>query len=141
MIIASHAFVLHRLLPTLPALHQPSRSPSSDVLLGALPLAHAAERLDALARTLPNGPGVVVAHAPADAITSAYFVITMRLWPRPVSLVACEPTPRFEQFRVPYTVLPPAWRIDLTPHSASPLSVGPAATPQAATLCAAGRAR
>lgn len=121
-ILASHAWGLLRVLPTIPGPQSPSRSPSSDVLLGALPLPGAADRLDAIARELPDGPGVVVAHAPVHEATSAYMVIATRLWPRPVSLVACEPAPVLEQFRVPHAVAPLAWRIDLRPGSPTPLA-------------------
>lgn len=122
-ILAGHAWTLRRVLPLIPPVETHSRSPSSDVLLGSLPLPHAADRLEAWDRTLPERPGVVVAHAPADAVASAYMVIAMRLWPRPVSLIACEPTPHLEQFRVPHVAPTPAWRLDLWPGRPQPFDV------------------
>lgn len=122
-ILSGHAWTLRRTLPLIPPAETLSRSPSSDVLLDTLPLAHAADRLDAWHRTLPVAPGIVVAHAPADVVTSAYMVIAMRLWPRPVSLLACEPTPHLEQFRVPHVAPTPAWRLDLWPGRSHPIDV------------------
>lgn len=133
-VVASQAWPWAVVLPLLPAWPASSRSPSSDVLLQGLPLAHAAETLEALHASLPNAPGVVVAHAPGDAMASAYMVVAMRLWPRPVSYIACEPAPHVEQFRVPHEALPPAWRVDLVPGDAVPLrtSSHPTADPRAA---------
>lgn len=136
IVVATQAWQLAGLVPLLPSATAPSRSPSSDVLLGALPLPDAADRLDALTRTLPAGPGVVVAHAPTDAVASAYMVITMRLWPRPVSLVTCAPTPRVEQFRWPHPVPTPSWRVDLFPGAPTPLTWRPTATSSPEALCA-----
>jgi hypothetical protein len=133
-ILVGHAWNLRRVLPLIPPASA-SRSPSSDVLLGALPLPHAADRLDAWSRTLPETPGVVVAHAPADAVASAYMVIAMRLWPRPVSLVACEPTPRLEQFRVPHAAPAPTWRLDVWPGGAPPVDVQLTSGATATALC------
>jgi len=138
-ILASHAWGLRHALPLLPPVDPFSRSPSSDVLLGRLPLPNAADRLDALHRSLPYTPGVVVAHASAESVASAYMVIAMRLWPRPVSLVACLPTPRVEQFRVPYSLPTPTWRLDLYPGRAAPISLQREASPSLAALCGATR--
>ena len=48
-------------------------------------------------------------------------MLSMRLWPRPVSYVACEPVPHVEQFRSPHAVPIFGWRIDLFPGAATPL--------------------
>lgn len=138
ILVASQAWPLSRLVPILPAPGATSRSPSSDVLMQALPFDHAADRLDAFTTTLPDAPGVVVAHGTSDALASAYFVMAMRLWPRPVSYVACEPAPRLEQFRAPH--VPPRfrWRLDLHPGLATPVRVGtPGIVQDATALCAA----
>lgn len=137
-ILVGHAWNLRRVLPLIPS-PSTSRSPSSDVLLGTLPLPHAADRLEAWSRELPEAPGVVVAHAPADAVASAYMVIAMRLWPRPVSLVACEPTPRLEQFRVPHAAPPPAWRLDLWPRRSPPVDLQPTGAVSAAAFALCGQ--
>lgn len=134
-IVASQAWPLSIVLPLLPTQSADSRSPSSDVLLGALPLHDAASRLDAMAASLPPAPGVVVAHGTSDELASAYMVITMRLWPRPVSYVACRPTPHLEQFRVPHAVPPPAWRLDVLPHDAAPLRHAATTTSDPSALC------
>lgn len=133
-ILAGHAWNLRRVLPLIPSTSA-SRSPSSDVLLSTLPLPHAADRLEAWSRMLPDAPGVVVAHATVDAAASAYMVVAMRLWPRPISLVACEPTPRLEQFHVPHAAPTPTWRLDLWPGRAQPVAVQPTGTVSAAALC------
>jgi hypothetical protein len=122
VIAASQAVPLSHLLPLLPGPDR-SASPSSDVLLGTLPFPEAARRIDAIALTLPQTPGVVVAHTTADRAASAYFVLSMRLWPRPVSLIACEPRPGSEQFRIDQGQPHDRWRIDLRPGSDSPLQV------------------
>ncbi|MGV3517113.1 hypothetical protein [Luteitalea sp.] len=136
-IVISQAWPLSRLWPALPAGNEASRSPSSDVLMQALPFPHAAHRLATIAGTLPLSPGVVVAHTPADHLASAYFVIAMHLWPRQVSYVACAPVPQVEQFRAPH--LPPVftWRIDLRPGTARPVHVSTGVPSQdPAALCA-----
>jgi hypothetical protein len=136
LVVLSQAWAWHRLAPLLPPLFPPTRSPSSDVLMQAVTGGDVADRLDALDASLPHAPGVVVAHGRADALASAYMVISMRLWPRPVSFVACEPVPSVEQFRVPHTMPAPAWRIDITPGRATPpLPAGPATTSDPAVLC------
>lgn len=141
-ILATHAVGLGRLLPLLPAPATSSRSPSSDVLMGALPLTQAADRLGALDRQLPASPGVIVAHAPADAVTPAYMVIAMHLWPRPVSLVTCQPAPGGEQFSPGPGTAEPTWRIDLRPGARVPLAVGRTRGPVLpAVLCEAGEPR
>src|SRR5688572_11567135 len=78
-IVASQAWPLSRLVPALPSGTGASRSPSSDVLMQALPFANAAERIEVIARALPATGGVIVAHAPAEQLASAYFVLSMRL--------------------------------------------------------------
>jgi hypothetical protein len=136
VMVASQAWPLSHLVPVLPSGRDPSRSPSSDVLMGALPFPDAAVRLDAIAHALPPGPGVVIAHGTSDQLASAYFVVAMRLWPRPASYVACEPTPRLEQFRAPH--VPPrfTWRIDMWPGRPEPLRVADTAMAQdAIALC------
>lgn len=133
--LASQVGPWRALFPRLPPQHTERRSPSSDVLLGALPLPDAATRLDAIAATLPDAPGVVVAHGPVGAMASAYFVITMRLWPRPVSLMTCDPSPALEQFRVPHPRPRWAWRIDMRPGSPSPLQVSRGDTQIVERLC------
>lgn len=136
LILASHAWGVSLLLPRLPPADVVSRSPSSDVLLGGLPLPDGAERLHELSRHLPDTPGVVVAYAPVDAIASAYMVIAMRVWPRPVSLVSCRPTPMLEQFRVPHAMPPPTWRLDLRPGTPQPMVARPTRDTDPVTLCA-----
>jgi hypothetical protein len=120
VIAASQAVPLSRLLPVLPG-PDASASPSSDALMGSLPFPEAARRIDTIAQALPQTPGVVVAHTTADRAASAYFVLAMRLWPRPVSLVACQPSPGSEQFRIDQGRPHDRWRIDLRPGSDSPL--------------------
>jgi hypothetical protein len=138
LIVASQVWPLSRLVPMLPAAGDPSRSPSSDVLMGALPFAHAAGHLDTIAGTLPPGPGVVVGHGSSDQLASAYFVVAMRLWPRRVSYVACEPAPRVEQFRAPHAPPRFEWRIDLWPGRPDPVRIGDATPAQdAGALCTA----
>lgn len=135
-IVASQAWPISRLVPAVPAGSDPSRSPSSDVLMQSLPFPNAAARLDVVAQSIPRTAGVVVAHASADQLASAYFVLAMRLWPRQVSYVACQPSAQLEQFRSPHT--PPAftWRIDLWPGHADPIVVTSAPSPRdAASLC------
>ena len=62
----------------------------------------------------------------------------MRLWPRPVSYVACEPSPHLEQFRSPHPMPVFAWRIDLFPGVATPLRANGSPPPlDVAALCAA----
>lgn len=139
LIVASQAWPLSHLVPVLPAGGDPSRSPSSDALMGALPFPDTARRLDDIARALPREHGVVVAHGTPDQLASAYFVVAMRLWPRPVSYVACAPTPYLEHFRAPHA--PPRfhWRLDLRPGSPAPVTVGGTPTqPDAAALCREG---
>ena len=136
VMVASQAWPLSIFLPSLPG-REAGRSPSSDVLIQALPLPEAAQRIDAIGRALPRSPGVVVGHAPGDQLASAYFVLSMRLWPRPVSYVACEPVPHVEQFRSPHAVPIFGWRIDLFPGAATPLRASGTPPPQdVATLCA-----
>ena len=104
----------------------------------ALPFPHAADRLDVIGHALPRTAGVVVGHAPADQLASAYFVLAMRLWPRQVSYVACQPSAHLEQFRVPHTPPVFTWRIDLWPGREDPVVVTPTPSPQdAASLCTA----
>jgi hypothetical protein len=135
-IIASQAWPLSVLLPILPSGRERSRSPSSDALMQALPLPDAAQRIDTLDDVLPLTAGVVVGHGPSDQLTSAYFVLSMRLWPRLVSYVACEPLPHLEQIRPDYPVPAFSWRVDLFPGNASPLHVNLATPPRdAAALC------
>jgi hypothetical protein len=137
VIIASQAWPLSLLWPALPG-SEAGRSPSSDVLMQALPLPDAAQRINALDHALPLSPGVVVGHAPADQLASAYFVLSMRLWPRRVSYVACEPSPHLEQFRSPHPMPGLTWRIDLFPGVATPLRASASPPPQdVAALCAA----
>ena len=124
VIVASQAWPLSILWPALPSGSEPGRSPSSDVLSQALPLPQAADRIDAIDRTLPQSPGVVVGHTTGDRLASAYFVLSMRLSPRPVSYVACEPVPHVEQFRSPHAVPEFGWRIDLFPGAATPVRAG-----------------
>lgn len=125
-----------RTIPLLPGAADPSRSPSSDALMQALPLPNAAQRLDAIARSLPGGPGVVVAHGPADQLTPAYYVAVMHLWPRPVHLVVCEPAPYMESFRAP-ALQDPRWRIDFFPRDAQPVRVLPVGRATPRDLCGA----
>ena len=132
-LVASQAWPAARLFPLLPGV-EPGRSPSSDALLQALPLPGAAERLDALARVLPTGPGVVVAHGTEDRLISAYFVLAMRLWPRPVHLVICEPAPYVKSFLFDVPV-DATWRIDLVPGDANPLRAAESDAVDAASLC------
>ncbi len=135
-IVASQAWPLSHLVPALPSGRDVRRSPSSDVLLQMLPFDDAATRIEQLARTLPDGPGVIVGHGTPDSLASAYFVLSMRLWPRPVSYVACAPTPRLEQFRAPHTPPRFLWRIDLRPGDATPVRATPGPVDQqAAALC------
>jgi hypothetical protein len=136
LVAASQAGPWAGLLPLLPSRSGATRTPSSDVLLSALPLSDAGTELARVAAGLPQGAGVVVAHGTSDALASAYMVISMRLWPRPVSFVACLPTPRLEQFRVPHAAPIAAWRIDLLPGGHSPLRVAATATMDPAALCA-----
>ena len=133
-IVASQAWPVAHTVPFLPGA-DPSRSPSSDALMQALPLPHAAARLDALARTLPDGPGVVVAHGTADRLTPAYYVLVMRLWPRPAHLVICEPEPRMESFRA-LPLQAPRWRVDLRPGDPDPVRVVAAGAASPRDLCA-----
>jgi hypothetical protein len=136
LVVLSQAWAWQRLAPRLPPLFPPSRSPSSDVLMQTVAGGDVASRLAVLDALLPLAPGVVVAHGRADAMASAYMVISMHLWPRPVSLVACEPAPHVEQFRVPHTVPRPAWRIDIGPgHDNANLQARPTTTSDAAVLC------
>lgn len=103
----------------------------------ALPLPEAAQRIDAYDRALPRSPGVVVGHAPGEQLASAYFVLAMRLWPRRVSYVACQPAPHLEQFRSPHAPPPFTWRVDLFPGAATPIVASRVSPPQdVATLCA-----
>lgn len=124
VIVASQAVPLSLVMPVLPG-PDASPSPSSDVLMGTLPFPDAARRIDAIARTLPQTPGVVVAHTTADRAVSAFYVLSMHLWPRPVSLVACQPSPGPEQFSVGQARARVRWRIDLRPENASPVQVTP----------------
>lgn len=103
--------------------------------MSALPLPHAADRLDRLARTLPAGPGVVVAHGTEGPLIAAYFVTAMRLWPRQVHLVICEPAPYLETFlrKVPVEA---TWRVDLLPGEANPVRAASSSTVNALALCA-----
>jgi hypothetical protein len=136
-IIASQALPLFLLGRALPSGNEPSRSPSSDVLMQALPLPNAAQHIDAIDLVLPPSPGVVIGHGPSDQLTSAYFVLSMRLWPRLVSYVACQPFPHLEQIRSDYPVPVFTWRIDLFPGLANPLRVNDSPPPRdAAALCA-----
>ena len=121
VIVVSQVLPLSRLLPLLPG-HDTSVSPSSDALMGQLPLPVAAHRFDALSHAWPQAPGVVVAHASADEAASAYFVLSVHLWPRPVSLVACEPGPSALQFRVGPQSTTFRWRVDLRPRQPAPLA-------------------
>ncbi len=136
VVVASQAWPWAVMLPLLPAWSANSRSPSSDVLVQGLPLPRAADTLDALDASLPDAPGVVVAHASADAMASAYMVVAMRLWPRPVTYIACQPTPHVEQFRVPHESPTPAWRVDLIPGDAAPLRRSSQLTANPRTACA-----
>ena len=136
VIVASQAWPLSLLWPALPSGNEASRSPSSDVLMQALPLPDAALRIDAFDRSLPLSPGVVVGHAPGDQLASAYFVLSMRLWPRAVSYVACQPGPHLEQFRSPHAAPVFGWRIDLFPGTATPVRASSVPPPQdVAALC------
>ena len=138
VIIASQAWPLSLLWPLLPSGSEPGRSPSSDALMQTLPLPDSAQRIDALSHTLPLSAGVVVGHAPAEQLASAYFVLSMRLWPRRVSYVACEPSPHLEQFRSPHPMPVFTWRVDLFPGAATPVRATVAPPPQnVAALCAA----
>ncbi|MBA2356664.1 MAG: hypothetical protein H0V80_18585, partial [Acidobacteria bacterium] len=121
--LLSHAALWTRVLPLVPG-SSTSRSPSSDVLMQALPMTDTATQLAAIARQLPRAPGVVVTWAAPDAVASVYFVVAMHLWPRPVSLLTCSAAPHYEQFGVPHTVPPLQWRIDLHPGKARPLRIG-----------------
>ena len=137
VIVVSQAWPLSLLWPALPSGSEPGRSPSSDVLMQALPLPDAAQRIDAFDHALPLSAGVVVGHAPGDQLASAYFVLSMRLWPRPVSYVACQPAPHLEQFRSPHAVPVFGWRIDLFPGAVNPVRASAAPPPQDVTaLCA-----
>jgi len=137
VIVASQAWPLSILWPVLPS-GERGRSPSSDVLMQALPFPDAAQRIDGYDRALPSSPGVIVGHAPGDQLASAYFVMAMRLWPRRVSYVACQPAPHLEQFRSPHPAPQFAWRIDLFPGAATPVVASDTPPPQdVATLCAA----
>jgi hypothetical protein len=137
VIVASQALPLSRLLPVLPG-PDGSRSPSSDVLMGLLPFPDAALRTADLARGLPPTPGVIVAHTTPDRAASAYFVLSMHLWPRPVSLVACQPTPSPEQFTAAAGVPRDRWRIDVRPGDVNPVQLtGSTLERDSAALCAA----
>ena len=137
VIVASQAWPWLRLPSVLPAPAGATRTPSSDVLLQAVPLENAGETIATLARDLPQAPGVIVAHGRSDALASAYMVLAMRLWPRPVTYVACLPRPHVEQFHVPHAVPAPAWRLDVRPGAPVPLGAARTTSSDAATLCAA----
>lgn len=107
LIVASYAQPLSRLTSILPD-DAHLRFPSSSVLLGT-----DARVLDDLARELPDEPGVVVARASGDAAMGPYMVVSTRLWPRPVTLVACGAS----SAEAPVTLFEgpsPRWRLDLT---------------------------
>ena len=79
----------------------------------------------------------MVAHGTPDQLASAYFVVAMRLWPRQVSYVACEPSAHLEQFRAPHAPPRFTWRIDMWPGRAEPVRVADSSTAQdAVALCA-----
>lgn len=130
-VLAGQWHLLGQVLRTLPSVDE-SRSPSSDVLMQSLPLRHSSDVFDALARDLPHAGGIVVAHGTAAALTSAYMVAAMRLWPRPVAFVACRPAPALAV----RPVGPVAWRIDLAPGASSPLTARASTTRDAGVLCA-----
>ncbi len=139
-IVASQIVPIARTIPLLPTSGDPSRSPSSDALMQALPLPHAADRVDVLAATLPSGHGIVVAHGTEAHLTAAYYTLAMRLWPRQAHVVFCEPEPRIETTRGP---VPPVvgWRVDLLPHDANPLRIGTAGPTDPLALCAEAGSR
>ena len=102
VIIASQAWPLSLLLPALPSGREPGRSPSSDVLMQALPLPDAAQRIDALDHALPAvarrrrrpRAGAINSPAPTSCCPCGSGLVR-------VSYVACEPSPHLEQFRSP----------------------------------------
>jgi hypothetical protein len=133
-IVAGQAAPLGVMLRRLPH-HSASRTPSSDALIGALPVSDAGARIDAIAASLPSTHGVVVAHDTTDHVLAAYYVVAMRLWPRPVSLVTCRGDVR-QHFGPAAPAAPPAWRLDLFPGDSAPLRAAPARTMDVASLCA-----
>jgi hypothetical protein len=112
-----------------------SRTPSSDVLMNALWLTDSGARFDKVAASLPQTHGVVVAHAAADDVLAAYYVTSMRLWPRPVSLVTCRPAPK-RHVQSSDSAPAATWRLDLFPRDAVPLRSAAARTADATGLCA-----
>ncbi len=134
-IVASQVVPIVRTIPLLPTPGDPSRSPSSDALMQTLPLPHAADRVDALAATLPAGHGIVVAHGTEAHLTAAYYALAMRLWPRQAHVVFCDPEPRVETTRGPVPSIA-HWRVDLLPQDANPLRSGAAVAVEPVALCA-----
>lgn len=109
LILGSYAQPLTQLWSILPRDNH-LRFPSSTVLYGA----DVMESLDELGRRDPVEPGVVVAHGTVGEVIGPYMVVSARLWPRPLTLVACGAAGR-EAPTVAFEGPAPTWRLDIGP--------------------------